>query len=270
MGRSFIERSLESLREVADRSLFSESAARRAGCLQSLDPRAKLIGALALILAVLMVHDVRVVSALLVLTVSAAVIAARHAMPLVLRAWLTAVAITGIAAMPALVLTPGAAILDFPFGLTVSRQGLTSVALLLGRTLTAMTLSLLLVLTTRWADLLRALRALRVPVILIAITGMTYRYVFVLLEAAAELFEGRRSRRIGPLTPRSQRQLAGATAGALLTRTMRMTDDVYLAMQSRGYRGEVYVLDPPRMHGRDWLALIGFAIVAAAAIIVGR
>ena len=247
MRRGFLERSVESLRDAADRSLFRETAARRDGPLQSLDPRAKLGGALALILAVLLVHDARVVAALLVLSIAAAIAAARDSFPLLTRAWLAALAITGIAALPALVLTPGIAVAELPFGWTISRQGLTTVALLLGRTGTAMTLSLLLVLTTRWADLLRALRTLGAPVVLTAIVSMTYRYVFVLLEAAGELFEGRRSRRVGPLPARAQRQVAGATAGALLTRSMRMADDVYLAMQSRGFRGEVYVLSPPRM-----------------------
>jgi energy-coupling factor transporter transmembrane protein EcfT len=46
--------------------------------------------------------------------------------------------------------------------------------------------------------------------------------------------------------------------------------DVYLAMQARGFRGEVYLLDDFRMTAADWLALAAFAGLAAAAVWAGR
>jgi cobalt/nickel transport system permease protein len=58
--------------------------------------------------------------------------------------------------------------------------------------------------------------------------------------------------------------------GALLTRSFEMSNEVYLAMQSRGYRGEVQVLDDLRWQNADWLALLGFLVVAAGAVWVGR
>jgi cobalt ECF transporter T component CbiQ len=259
-----------SLRDVAEHSLFSEGVARVPGVLQSLDARAKLGGLLALILAAVLSHELLVLAALLVLALSLAAITGRGAFPILFRAWLAGVALTGIAAAGALVLTPGEPIAQLPFGLAITRQGSLAFSFLLGRVLTATTLSLVLVLSTRWAELLRALRMVGMPAILIAIIAMTYRYLFVLLEIAAELFDGRRSRRVGSLPARVERRLAGATAGALLTRTLVLTEDVHQAMQSRGFRGDVHVLDQPRMGVRDWAALGAFVIVSVAAMVVGR
>jgi energy-coupling factor transporter transmembrane protein EcfT len=41
-------------------------------------------------------------------------------------------------------------------------------------------------------------------------------------------------------------------------------------MQSRGFRGEVEILDTLTWQGRDWLWLAAFAIVSAAAVWLGR
>ena len=47
---------------------------------------------------------------------------------------------------------------------------------------------------------LKALRVLRVPVVVVVVLGMTYRYILLLLEIAHEMFEARRSRTVSPAT----------------------------------------------------------------------
>jgi cobalt/nickel transport system permease protein len=55
-----------------------------------------------------------------------------------------------------------------------------------------------------------------------------------------------------------------------LSKTYRLSGEVYLAMQSRGFRGEVYVLDDFRMRAADWVALAAFAAMAVSAAWAGR
>ncbi len=125
-------------------------------------------------------------------------------------------------------------------------------------------------LSTPWSHLLKALRVFRVPVVLVVMLGMTYRYIFLMLSTAREMFESRRSRLVGALDGRQRRRLAAASAGVLLSKSLQLSNDVYLAMQSRGFRGEVYLLHPFRMRARDWNGLAAFALLAAAALWAGR
>jgi energy-coupling factor transporter transmembrane protein EcfT len=99
---------------------------------------------------------------------------------------------------------------------------------------------------------------------------MTYRYIFLMIASAREMFESRRSRMVGELEGADRRRLAVATAGVLLSKSLQLSQDVYLAMQSRGFRGEVYVLDEFEMKARDWGGLALFAMLATAAIWAGR
>ena len=65
-------------------------------------------------------------------------------------------------------------------------------------------------------------------------------------------------------------RIVGASVGVLLSKTLQLSNDVYMAMQSRGFRGEVYMLDDFVMQKGDWIALAGFLALAALAFWFGR
>jgi cobalt/nickel transport system permease protein len=135
---------------------------------------------------------------------------------------------------------------------------------------TTATLAAVLVFTTPWTHVLKALRVFHVPVVFVVVLGMTYRYILLLLETSHEMFESRRSRSAGPLSGADRRRLATASAGVLLGKTLYLSGEVYLAMRSRGFAGEVHVLDDFRMRPRDWGALAAFAGAAALTVWMSR
>ena len=66
------------------------------------------------------------------------------------------------------------------------------------------------------------------------------------------MFASRRSRMVGPLSPRDRRRVATATAGVLLDKALHLSTDVQSAMVSRGYRGEVRLIDDFHTTPIDW------------------
>lgn len=112
---------------------------------------------------------------------------------------------------------------------------------------------MLLIFTTRWTILLKALRVLRVPQAFVLILGMTYRYLFVLLNAANDLLLARQSRVVGRVAPAEERRWLAASLGTLFAKAYALSDEVYLAMQARGFRGEVYVFESLTWQARDGL-----------------
>jgi len=190
---------------------------------------------------------------------------------LAVRVWIGVLAFTGAIAAPALFLTPGDVAWQVPWlGWAVTAQGLRSAWYLVLRVETTATLAFVLVFTTPWTDLLKALRVLGVPVVFVAVLGMTWRYAQLLLQAAHDMFDARRSRSAGALSGADGRRIAVAGGGVLLSKTVHLSGEVYLAMQSRGFRGEVHVLDDFRMRRRDWLALAALTVTAALAAWTGR
>ena len=60
--------------------------------------------------------------------------------------------------------------------------------------------------TTPWADILKSLRALRVPQIFVLILSMTYRYIFLFLHTINGMFLARKSRVVGGTSGGEQRR----------------------------------------------------------------
>lgn len=270
-SRGFIERTLTGLARRLDRSLYAEELARADGLLQRLDPRTKIIGLLALSIATALTHQVLVILAIFTTALVLALLSRVPMRTLAFQVWLGIFLFTGPIVLPALFLTPGPVIYRLPWlGWLVTAPGARSAMYLLTRVETAATLSLLLVLCTPWSHVLKALSVLGVPAVFLMILGMTYRYIFLFLQTAHDMFEARRSRMIGVLDGPERRRLAAATVGVLLSKSLYLSNEVYLAMQSRGFRGAVYTLDDFRMRSRDGAALAGFLFLAALAVWWGR
>jgi len=268
--KGILERTLAELTHALEQSLFAENLSRKPGLLQALDPRIKILSILALLVSVSLSRSLPV---LLSLYAFALLLAWRSLIPLgffIKRVWLFMPFFTGLIALPALFITPGPAFVTLPLGLAITKTGAVTVLFLLLRVSTSVSLGVLLILTTPWTTLLKALSVLRVPEGFLLILGMTYRYIFLLLLTAEDMFLSRRSRIIGRLRPVEARRILAASAGTLLNKSLSLSSEVYLAMQARGYRGQPRTMNAFRMRNVDWAWGTGIIFIAALAVWLGR
>ena len=269
--KTFVEKTLHGLFHVRQHALFAEETARAPGFLQRLDARVKLVGILVLIFAAVALHRLSVLAALLAGCVLLSIASRVPLGVLATSIWIAVLAFTGVIAVPALFLTSGDPSFRLPLlHWAVTHQGLRSASFLVLRAETAATLAALLILCTPGAQLLRALRWFRLPAVVVTIAGMTYRYLFLFVQTAQEMFEAREARLIGVLEPADRRRLAAASAGLLLGKSLQLSGEVHLAMQARGFRGDIRLLDDPALGAIDWLGLAAFAGAACAAVWLGR
>lgn len=274
---SYVQKTLTGGADVLRQVMFSDDTSSMAGLLQRLDPRAKLIGLLALVLTGAFL---RTIAALLVLYGITLVLAILSRVPVgffLKRVWLFVPIFTGIVLIPATlsVVTQGHVVLTLwhwhgrAEGFT--SQGLTSAALVVSRVAASISLVVLLSLTTAWTRLLAALRTLGVPRMFILVIGMAYRYLFLLLGSVTDMYQARAARTIGiDRHDKAARAFVSASAGALFGRTMAMSEEVHQAMTARGYRGNARVLAQPRPALVDLLFLAAVAVVAACLLVGER
>jgi cobalt/nickel transport system permease protein len=260
----FIERLVGDLLAVMEHAFYAERLVQTGGLLQRLDPRAKVLAMLLLIGATVLTHSLPVI---LGLFITAIILSCLSQVPLRMLAkgiWTSALLFTGAIAVPAVFIVPGEVVYRLPLlGWPLTAQGLESAGLLVSRAVTAATFAALLILCTPWPQVLKALRVLGVPVVVVVILSMTHRYIFLLLQTAHAMFEAHQSRLIGTLTGSEHRRIVAASAGVLLSKSFYLANEVFLAMQSRGYRGEHFTLDDFQMKPFDWLSL-GVTVALAA------
>jgi cobalt/nickel transport system permease protein len=272
-GPSFIEKTIAGIASSVEQAVFTEEHARRPGFLQRRDPRAKIVAFVVAILAVsLALHPLTII--LLYAAILATAIASRLPVGFyVKRVWLGIPMFAGIVVIPSIFLAGGHPLLRVPLGvtgLTVSREGLVGAGIFVLRVGASVSLAVLLVLTTKWADLLKALRILKVPTVFVLILSMTYRYTFLFLHTVTNLFLARKSRTV-TLSPGSeQRRWVVASLGTLVSRSFRMSTEVYQAMLSRGFHGEMYAYDDYKLSPADALFLLASFGLAVAAVVFDR
>jgi len=266
----FVERTLVDINHTLEQSVFAERTARQPGLLQGLDPRLKILSALLVLLAVGLSHSLLVILALYFLALALAFFSKIPLAFFVKRVWLLIPFFTGVVALPALFITPGLVLAHLPLGLVITQTGLTTALFLLLRVGTSVSVVVLLVLTTPWNSLLKALGVLRIPAVILLILGMTYRYIHLLLHLTNDMFLSRKSRLLRRMNGPEERKLIAATSGTLLNKSLQVSSEVYLAMQSRGFRNYPRTLDTFKMRRIDWLAGLLVLITAAAAIWLGK
>lgn len=270
---SFLGKTLAGAAEVLRQVMFTEEMAARPGLLQRLDPRAKIVSTVALLLAAALAHHVGTLAALYLGTLALAVASRVPFGFFVRRVWLFIPVFTGIVVLPAALslVTPGEVVVPLwrwhgvPQGFT--GPGLTAAALIVSRVAVSVSLVVLLTITTNWTKLLGSLRVLGVPRIFVLIIGMAYRYVFHLLISVEDMFLARRARTPGrPRHDARARAFVSASAGSLIGRAHQLSEEVHQAMTARGFRGDVKTLDEPRWRLADGLHLLAMLVVAALAV----
>jgi cobalt/nickel transport system permease protein len=264
-----LEEALNGITQALEQDLFAEEISRREGLFQSLDARVKVISVLAFLIGVSMSRSLAVIVAVYLIVLILALVSAVPMDFLVKRVWLALPFFTGVIALPALFLTPGPPLVQVLPGLSITRSGLTTALFLLARVSTSVSLTLLLVLTTPWNTVLSALTVLRVPEVVVLILGMTYRYIYLLLHTANDMFLSRKSRLVGRLGTSDNQRMLAAIGGTLLGKSINLSNEVYLAMQSRGFRGSLVTLKPFKMRSADWAWLAILAVLSGAAIFLG-
>ena len=174
-----------------------------------------------------------------------------------------------LAAVTVVFTLPGRMLWQGPWGLTISEAGLVRFLSIVLRSWISVQMAILLTATTRFPDVLHALRHLYVPAILVSILSFMYRYLFVLVDEASRLMRARTARSAQLPGMKSGRSLwwraavAGNMIGQLFSRSLERSEKVYRAMLARGYQGELLTMNPHHMTAFDWqiLSLAGLLII---------
>ncbi len=151
------------------------------------------------------------------------------------------------------------------------QEGIQQGFLIFTRVLAATGVLLLLLEATSLMSILRAMRWMRVPEVLVDLTALVYRYMFVLEEERKRLSQAMASR-LGFARSLSYRRTVahyGLVASNLLVRSFDRSLRTYEAMESRGYRGgRLYDLKAGRPRVRE-VVLGGITSAASVLLVLG-
>jgi cobalt/nickel transport system permease protein len=246
---------------------FLDPYIQRTSLVHSLDPRIKLVHTLAFILTVAFTPTgIWAVYILLFAILLAVEVLSDLGVGYVLKRALLAFPFV-LAAFPLIFTSAGDTLVTLPLGswaLRISQPGLERFISIALKSWISVQAAIVLASTTPFPQLLVAMRAIRIPRLLVAIFGLMWRYLFVLGDEALRLIRARASRsgRLQGVNVKSggsliwRARVAGGMAGNLFLRALERSDRIYMAMLSRGYDGEVRSRSLPELRASHWLILI--------------
>ena len=240
--------------------IFSDLFARQDNVLARVDPRTKLIVALAVLAAVIFSPTPAIPLAVFILCVASTV--AMGVPPRLVALRLTApLGIASVLMVLQSVFT-GSTTMWRLLGIVVTREGFHTGLVMSSRVVGGMSVMLLLSSVTPAHKIFLALRAMGLSKSWVEIAMLMYRYIFVLLDLTADVTDAQRVR-LGYSGVRRGLSSAGVVAGVVVLRAVDQAVRTNEAMRARGYKGDIPMGALPPLQRRDgW-------IIACAAICLG-
>jgi len=267
---SFVKKTIDGVFSFFQEAMVTETFTRRDGLLQSLDPRVKLISILAVVFAVSVTKDVRLLALVYLLTLIFAHLSKIGVGFFIKRVWLFVPFFAGVIVIPVIfnIFLPGDPlfhIADLPQGahlgpwalpdsIYITKQGVAAAVTFTLRVATAVSAVVLLFLSTPQQLLFKSLRSLKVPKVYVLTMAMAYRYIFLFMEMIRDLHIAKKSRTIRNMSLREEQRWVGGRIGYMLIKSLDMSEKVHMAMVSRGFSGDVRIMHDYHIRGRDYVA----------------
>ena len=268
--KSFIGKTIDGIIFFMQDAFVTESFSRRRGLLQSLDPRAKLISILALIVATSTVGNLRILVFAYLFFLLVAFLSKIEISFFIKRVWLFIPIFSGFLVLPLIfnVFFPGDPLIHLinlgtsahlgpiplPESIYITKQGVNAATIFMMRVATCVSAIVLLFLTTPQQMLFNSLRSVGIPKLYVLTLSMAYRYIFVLTQLVSEMYVAKKARTIKARGMFDEQKWVGGRIGYTLIRSLDMSEKVHMAMMSRGYNGDVRIMQEFKMRNRDYIA----------------
>jgi len=265
-----VPQSLRDLVEGAESLVYVEDLSGKKGVMQAINPVAKLVAIISMIIASLFITNLPYLLAICTVPL-VLVLVSRIPLKHFFFRTAFATALAAILSILTLFTTAGTPVWAASLGglnLAITIQGITAATIFTVRVWFCVASLILLVLSTGFDKTLKMFATLKVPTLIIQLFSLTYRYFFVSIEEAQSVLIAKEARTYvnkRSLNLQSLKDLGGIIA-SLFIRTYERSERVYLAMKARGFQIEndnKHAM--PKLRIRD-VAFASSIIIAFAAI----
>ncbi|MEJ2248690.1 MAG: cobalt ECF transporter T component CbiQ [Candidatus Lokiarchaeota archaeon] len=251
----FIDKTLPEIFRYIKDSMYSEEYAGVNGFLQSMNTKFKLISLIIFLLGTIFTKNIFIILLAILIFLSLTVFSKISLIYILKRILLFVPLFTAIIAVPYIfnIFQPNDGhpliilynfhrtihfLIFRPFTLiSITSEGVYWASVWTLRVTASVSFMILLIMTTKWSDLMNSLGELKIPKVFILILGMSYRYIFLLIDTLTKMLFSRKSRAVGKESSVSSWKLNSGIVGALFIKSYDLGNNVYLAMVSRGFDG---------------------------------
>ncbi|WP_445474438.1 cobalt ECF transporter T component CbiQ [Methanococcoides methylutens] len=146
--------------------------------------------------------------------------------------------------------------------ITITMEGVRYSSLVIIRALSAVTLALIMLGTTRFDITIKALYMLKVPGTLIQMLMFTYRYIFVIIDEFQRMWKAMESKGFKLKANRYGLSVLGNMIGMLIIKSYDRAQRVYHSMISKGYTGNPKTIVNFELRTKDYTIALSMILIA--------
>ena len=128
---------------------------------------------------------------------------------------------------------------------------------------------IILITSTKFSALLKALEKLKFPQLIILVLSFMYRYIFVVQDELIKMGQAKEARSVGGSRWLHIKALAHMV-GVLFIRAYERAESVYLAMCSRGFDGRIKTIGEFKLTAKDFLFFLIMIVSLVGIRLLGR
>jgi cobalt/nickel transport system permease protein len=136
----------------------------------------------------------------------------------------------------------------------ITDSGISLVSLLTLRVLNSVSVSFLILYTTPFAEIVKALKVFRVPDAFLIIISMTYKYIFTFAHIVSDMYLAKKARLAGGNGRKEAREWIAGRIAFVFKKTQLECEEVFKAMNARGFSGDIRFYHHRNLTVRDWLS----------------
>ena len=199
-------------------AVFSDEIARSNGLLQSISPTIKMGMLIVILLITVFAHTLQSLAALYAVSVILAVLSGIAILYFIKRVWLFIPIFTLFIAIP-----------------VIFTHDLLTALIFVLRVADCVSFVVLITVTTRHSQLLKSLRLFGVPSIFVKVLDMMHRYIYLFIRIFEDMHLSLKSRLVKDFDARNAQRWISSRMAFVFKRSIKMSEDVYMAMIARGY-----------------------------------
>jgi cobalt/nickel transport system permease protein len=264
----FLERGIDHLASVIKEGYAQWEFSSQNGFFQKIDARVKVLFLLFFILIVSLKKDVLPETYIWVFVFVLTLFSRLNIKKVYKRVLLLSSLFGFLIALPSAfnVITKGEIILHFiklsrpynfwiyhiPADIGITRGGIYGVAMLTMRVMNSLSLSFLVLNTTPFHEIIRALKVLKVPDSFLIIITLCYKYIFILSKTVEDIHLAKKSRIVRELSSTEAREWITGRMAFIFRKTRLRCEEVFKAMIGRGFSDTIKFYGFRKMRMVDW------------------
>jgi len=143
-------------------------------------------------------------------------------------------------------------------GLTAG--GVRGVLVLTLRVMNSLALSFLVLYTTSFPEIIRALKVLKAPDSLLMIITLAYKYIFIFAKTAEEMHLAKKSRLARQANHAEGRRWIAGRLAFIFNKTLLRCEEIFRAMLSRGFSDRIKIYGAGKLRARDGAMALVFTV----------